>query len=82
MRTLNPFAASAFSKHSLTAAVGIMASVFGGLSKLPLAKLLDTWGRPQTMGLTLIFWTLGFILMAASKTIEVYATAQVFSLIG
>ncbi|UKZ57496.1 hypothetical protein TrVGV298_011353 [Trichoderma virens] len=32
---LNPFVTSSFQQHSLTAATGIMASLFGGLTKLP-----------------------------------------------
>lgn len=59
-----------------------MSSIFGGLSKLPLAKLLDTWGRPQGLALTLFLWVIGFIMMAACKNVQTYAAAQVFSAIG
>ena len=59
-----------------------MSSIIGGLSKLPLAKILDTWGRPQGLALSLILWVLGFILMAACKNVETYAAAQVFSVAG
>jgi MFS family permease len=79
---MNPFVVSAFSKHSLTAAVGIIAGIIGGLSKLPLAKILDTWGRPQGLALMLLFWVLGFIMMAVCPNVETYAAAQVFSTVG
>ncbi|KAK5996835.1 MFS siderochrome iron transporter 1 [Cladobotryum mycophilum] len=79
---LNPFVTSSFQRHSLTAAVGIMSSLFGGLSKLPLSKILDTWGRPQGLMLTLTLWVVGFIMMAACNNVETYAAAQVFSSIG
>ncbi|KAH6609783.1 major facilitator superfamily transporter [Trichoderma cornu-damae] len=79
---LNPFVTSSFQQHSLTAATGIIASLFGGLSKLPLAKILDTWGRPQGLLLTLFLWVIGFIMMAACNNVETYAAAQVFSSIG
>ncbi|KAF7562597.1 hypothetical protein G7046_g1531 [Stylonectria norvegica] len=82
VRALNPFVTSAFSAHSLTATTGIMASLFGGLSKLPMAKLLDTWGRPQTMTLAMCSWIMGFIMMAACKNVETYAAAQIFSTVG
>ncbi|KAH8885543.1 MFS general substrate transporter [Thozetella sp. PMI_491] len=82
VRTLNPFVTSAFQLHSLTAATAIIASIIGGLSKLPLAKILDTWGRPQGLALTLLLWVLGLIMMAACQNVETYATAQVFSTVG
>lgn len=59
-----------------------MASLFGGLTKLPLAKILDTWGRPQGLLLMLFIWVIGFIMMAACNNVETYAAAQVFSSIG
>lgn len=82
VRALNPFVTSSFSAHSLTASVGIMSSLIGGLSKLPMAKLLDTWGRPHTMALTTFFWIIGFIMMAGCQNVQAYAAAQVFSLVG
>lgn len=82
VRTFNPYVTSAFELHSLTAATGIMASIIGGLSKLPLAKLLDTWGRPQGLALALLIWVLGFIMMATCKNVQTYAAAQVFSTVG
>ncbi|CAM1510925.1 Fc.00g084380.m01.CDS01 [Cosmosporella sp. VM-42] len=82
VRALNPFVTSSFGSHSLTATVTVMSSLFGGLSKLPMAKLLDTWGRPQTMALATFFWLIGFVMMAACKNVETYAAAQVFSLVG
>lgn len=68
--------------HSLTAATSIMANIIGGLSKIPLAKILDSWGRPQGMSLMLIIWVVGFIMMAGCNNVETYAAAQVFSSVG
>lgn len=79
---MNPFVVSAFEQHSLTPTVSIMSSIIGGLSKLPLAKILDTWGRPQGLTLTLFFWVVGIIMMAACRDVETYAAAQVFSSVG
>jgi fucose permease len=79
---LTPFVTSTFSLHSLTAATTIMSSIIGGLFKLPLAKILDTWGRPQGLALALLFWVLGFVMMAACRNVETYAAAQVFSVVG
>lgn len=82
MRVLSPFVTSSFALHSLTAATTIIASVIGGLSKLPLAKILDTWGRPQGLAFMLLVWVLGFVMMAACKNVETYCAAQVFSSVG
>jgi hypothetical protein len=59
-----------------------MANIIGGLSKIPLAKILDTWGRPQGISLTLFIWVVGFIMMAACNNVQTYAAAQVFSSVG
>ncbi|KAJ5158760.1 Major facilitator superfamily domain general substrate transporter [Penicillium coprophilum] len=82
IRSLNPYVTSAFMLHSLTAATSIMANIIGGLSYIPLAKLLDSWGRPQGMTLTMIIWVVGFIMMAACDNVQTYAAAQVFSSVG
>jgi hypothetical protein len=59
-----------------------MSNIIGGLSKIPLAKILDAWGRPQGMTLMLFFWVIGFIMMAACDGVQTYAAAQVFSSVG
>lgn len=82
VRALTPYVTSDFSLHSLTAATNIMAYIIGGLTKIPLAKILDTWGRPQGMALCLVIWVVGFVMMAACNNVETYAAAQVFSAVG
>lgn len=82
VRALNPYVVSAFKLHSLTAATGIVSSIVGGLFKIPLAKLLDTWGRPQGLLFSLLLWMVGYIMMATCKNVETYAAAQVFSSTG
>lgn len=82
VRTLNPFVTSTFALHSLTATSAVFASIIGGVSKLPLAKITDMWGRQQSISITLCLWTLGFVMMAACKNVETYAAALVFSTVG
>ncbi|KAJ4361954.1 hypothetical protein N0V83_010895 [Neocucurbitaria cava] len=82
LRAMNPYVTSAFRLHSLTAATGIMSSIIGGLSKIPLAKLLDMWGRPQGLLLSLFVWMVGYVMMASCRNVETYAAAQVFSSTG
>lgn len=82
LRALNPYVTSSFSLHSLTAATNIMSSIIGGLAKIPTAKILDTWGRPQGMALMTIIWVIGYCMMAGCDSVQTYAAAQVFSLTG
>ena len=82
VRDMTPYVTSSFQQHSLTATTGIMASLIGGLVQIPLAKILDTWGRPQGLSLVLLIWVLSYIMMATCQNVETYAAAQVFSSIG
>jgi hypothetical protein len=59
-----------------------MSSIIGGVAKIPTAKILDTWGRPQGTGLMAVIWTIGFIMMAACNNVQTYAAAQVFAVTG
>lgn len=80
--TLTPVVTSAFQRHGLTATTGVMSSLIGGLSKLPLAKVLDIWGRPQGFALSVIVLVIGLIMMASCVNVEMYAAAQVFYWVG
>jgi fucose permease len=82
IRALTPYVTSAFRLHSLTATTGIISSIVSGLIQIPLAKVLDTWGRPEGLTIMLVFWILGFVMMAACNNVETYCAAQVFSAIG
>ncbi len=79
---LKPYVTSSFYQHSLTATTDIMSSIIGGLVKLPLAKILDIWGRPQGFALSVFFLVIGLAMMAACNDVETYAAAQVFYWLG
>lgn len=79
---LTPYVTSSFQEHSLTATTSIMSSIIGGLVQLPLAKVLDIWGRPQGYILMVFFLTVGLIMMAACNNVQTYAAAQVFYWVG
>jgi len=80
--SLSTYVTSHFRIHSLTSATSVMSSIIGGLTKLPLAKLIDIWGRPQGYIVMVGSLTLGLILMAASNSVELYAAAQIFYWVG
>ena len=47
--TLTPYVTSSFQLHSLTALTYVIASIVSGLWKLPYAKIMNVWGRPQAL---------------------------------
>ncbi|KAK6429232.1 MFS siderochrome iron transporter 1 [Oleoguttula sp. CCFEE 5521] len=79
---LTPYVTSSFQLHSLTAATSIMSSIIGGLFKLPLAKIIDVWGRPQGFLAMTACLTLGLVMMAACNDVQIYAAAQVLYWLG
>jgi MFS family permease len=79
---LSLYVTSSFSSAPLTATTGVVSSLVGGLFRLPLAKIIDLWGRPQGYFLMVCFMTLGLIMMAACQNVETYAAAQVFYWVG
>jgi MFS family permease len=80
--SLTPYVTSSFARHSLTATTGIFANLIGGLIKLPLAKVLDIFGRPQGFFVCIWIMVVGLVMMAACKNVETYAAAQVFYWVG
>lgn len=82
--TLNllPFVVSDFSAHSLIPAIGIASFILSGVLRLPVAKMIDTFGRPQGLAAMTVMATLGLVLMAACTSATTYAAAQVLRVIG
>jgi len=80
--SLAPYVTSSFAFHSLTATTSIVSSLVGGLIKLPLAKVLDIFGRPQGFFVCMWIMVLGLVMMAACQNVETYAAAQVFYWVG
>jgi Na+/melibiose symporter-like transporter len=56
---LTPYVTSAFSKHALLSTTSVMASIIGAVAKLPIAKIIDIWGRAEGYVLMVLLCTLG-----------------------
>ncbi|KAI2623937.1 putative siderophore iron transporter mirB [Hypomontagnella submonticulosa] len=82
MSNLMPFVVSEFNAHSLIPTIGIVGSIMSGILKLPIAKMIDSWGRPQGLACVIALSTFGLILMAASEGVRTYAAAQVIYQVG
>ncbi|KAL2066675.1 hypothetical protein VTL71DRAFT_2747 [Oculimacula yallundae] len=79
---LMAYVVSDFSAHSLIPVIGIVSGIMSGVLKLPIAKLLDIWGRAEGFAFMTLIGTIGLLLMAVCKNVETYAVAQVFHAIG
>lgn len=79
---LGPYVTSSFQRHSLTALTGVISSIISGIFKLPYAKIMDIWGRPQALTLMVFSTTLGLIMMAGCNNVQTYCAAQVFFWVG
>merc|ERR1712000_88167 len=79
---LVPFATSDFETHSLLTVIYIVANAMSAAVYIPLAKMLDLWGRAEGFLLMIAFATLGLILMASCGSLSTFCAAQVFYSIG
>lgn len=77
LSNLVPFATSAFETHSLLTVIYIVSNSMTAAVYIPLAKMLDLWGRAEGFLLMVAFATLGLIMMAASNGLPTFCAAQV-----
>lgn len=56
---LTAYVTSSFYMHSLVSTIAIVSNIVGGAFKLPIAKLLDMWGRAEGFALMLSFTVIG-----------------------
>ena len=75
--SLVPFVTSDFQSHSLLTVIGIVADAMTAAVYIPMAKLLDVWGRAEGFLLMVCSATLGTILMATSHNLSTFCAAQV-----
>jgi uncharacterized membrane protein YczE len=74
---LNPYVTSSFKAHSLTAVPTAIGDAFAASTYLPMAKMMDVWGRAEGFLLTIICLTIGLVLMAVCNSFEIYCAANV-----
>ncbi|KAJ4305875.1 hypothetical protein N0V90_001408 [Kalmusia sp. IMI 367209] len=79
---LTPYVTSDFQSHSLLTVIGVVSDAMTAAVYIPMAKLLDVWGRAEGFLLMVCSATLGVILMATSHNLATFCAAQVFYSIG
>ena len=60
---LLPYVLSDFALHSLVPVTGVLSNIIGALVKLPVAKILDVWGRSYGFGLMVVCTVLGMYFL-------------------
>ncbi|KAI9255095.1 major facilitator superfamily domain-containing protein [Phascolomyces articulosus] len=80
--SLIPFVTSSFSSHSLLNVIYIVANAMSAATYVPLAKVIDVWGRAEGYFIMCTFATLGLILMATCHNLATFCAAHVFYSIG
>ncbi|EPS38164.1 hypothetical protein H072_8072 [Dactylellina haptotyla CBS 200.50] len=76
------YALSGFGFHSLLSTVSIVTGVMYAVVKPPMAKIADVFGRFEAFAISILFFCIGYIMLASSSSVEVYAGAQVFYAAG
>ncbi|KUI55460.1 Siderophore iron transporter mirB [Cytospora mali] len=76
--SLLPYVTSSFGFHGLLATTSIIAVIIAGVSKPPLARILDVTGRNQGLIIMLVITVISLIVMATCGNIQAFAAAQVF----
>ncbi|KAL2838040.1 major facilitator superfamily domain-containing protein [Aspergillus pseudoustus] len=80
--SLNPYVTSSFMAHSLSALPTALGDAFAAATYLPMAKLMDVWGRAEGFLFMVLFLTLGLVLMASCNSFAAYCAANVLYYVG
>lgn len=77
MASLLPYVTSEWQLHSLLNVVGIVSSSMTAAVYIPMAKVLDVWGRAEGFLLMLSFSVVGLAIAAGSQNLPTFCAAQV-----
>ncbi|GAA5993628.1 hypothetical protein JCM11641_001034 [Rhodosporidiobolus odoratus] len=75
-------ATSSFSAHSLLGAIATAQAIILAVTKPFSAKVADVFGRAEAYTLCVVFYCLGYIIIAACKDIHTYAAGAVIYEVG
>ncbi|WVQ71398.1 hypothetical protein IAR50_000932 [Cryptococcus sp. DSM 104548] len=76
------FATSSFGEHTVLGTITVITSIMAGVAKPFIAKLADLWSRPLALTVAVFFFTIGYIIIAASKTVSDVAGGEVLYTLG
>lgn len=76
------YAYSAFKTAPAINTAYILAQIIGGILRLPIAKLINIWGRAETFFLFTVIYLIGMIVLASSNGPSSYAAGYTIYWIG
>jgi MFS family permease len=76
------YAYSTFASAPQVATANILSSIIGGVLKLPIAKVLNIWGRAEGFLFFFVVYIIGIIIMAACNGPDGYAAGYVLFYVG
>lgn len=79
---LNIYVASGFNQHGLSGITDVLATIFGGVCNLAIAKVIDIWGRCEGFLVMIGLILLGMVMKAACINIEMYTAANTIYWVG
>ncbi|KAF3217169.1 hypothetical protein TWF106_008006 [Orbilia oligospora] len=68
--------ACSFNSHSLISTSAVVASIVGGVLRLPIGKVIDIWGRAEGFVIFAIIFLIGLVMLAATDGVATYAAAS------
>ncbi|KAJ8126604.1 hypothetical protein O1611_g7034 [Lasiodiplodia mahajangana] len=74
---LIPYATSAFESHSLLNVAYIVAGSVSAAVFIPLAKIVDVWGRAEGFLTMIVFATVGLVILASSNGLATFSVGYV-----
>lgn len=79
---MTTYAYADFKASNLVSVSSVMASIIGGVLRLPIAKVLDIWGRAEGLMVMIAVQTLGLVLYATANSVAHYSAAAVIYGVG
>ena len=71
------YASSSFSQHSLLGAIATAQAIILAVTKPFSAKFADVFGRAEALTMSVSFYCVGFIIIAACNNVHAYAAGSV-----
>ncbi|KAF6807414.1 siderophore iron transporter mirb [Colletotrichum sojae] len=79
---LNPFITSSFQRHGLLSIVSIFANTLSGCCQIPIAKVMDIFGRTEAFLMMILCSLVGVIMKAVCKNMETYVAGHTIYYVG
>lgn len=80
--SLDSYATSSFNEHALIATVAVVYKITAICAYPILAKIADLLGRAEGFTLSMILYSLAYVLYASCQNVDTYVCAEIFFAIG